>query len=221
MARLICLANSWRPGGRCVAGIDTATGKWVRPIPRQRGAVPEEYTWLNDRYLGPLDIVEMQLEAPTFRTRFQCENCVVRNWDWRRLGRATVADVLKYCIREETVLHSTTKVVEPVQVEQLPPQEWASLALVHVENVLFDRDSREPDRWHAMFSLGRLGPRYHIKLTDPDATRRLNKGQRIKPACLLTLSLTEPIKMSDHPELCYKLVAGVIELGNVSKNDIA
>ena len=49
MAQLICLASSWRPGGRCIAGIDPQTGAWVRPVPFHGGAIPEERIWLNNQ----------------------------------------------------------------------------------------------------------------------------------------------------------------------------
>jgi len=43
---------------------------------------------------------------------------------------------------------------------------------------------------------------------------RLNKKEKIKPECLLTVSLTEPKEFKEYgkPELCYKLVAAVIKL---------
>ena len=214
MAQVICLANSWRDGGRCVAGIDGATGKWVRPVPHHGGAIPEERTWLKGRCIVPLDIVEMRLEPPTFGTRFQCENCEVRNWNWRYVGRADAADVLRYCTSAGQILHSTSKVVEPAQMELLPPERWTSLELVHVRGVVFEPDPNKEHRWHAKFSMGRVGPEYCIGVTDPEATLRLNGGEEIASECLLTVSLTEPIELSQYnkPELCYKLVAGVIEL---------
>lgn len=30
--RIVCLANSWKNHGRCVAGVDLDTGKWIRPV---------------------------------------------------------------------------------------------------------------------------------------------------------------------------------------------
>ena len=113
MARLLCLANSWRPGGRCVAGIDCDSGQWIRPVPLRGGAIPEERTWLNNRCIALLDIIEIALDAPSLDTRFQRENCKLRNWHWRSAGRAVAADVLKYCTTAGTVLHGPSKVVEP------------------------------------------------------------------------------------------------------------
>ncbi len=214
MARLICLANSWRPGGRCVAGIDCATGQWVRPVPFQGGAIREDHTWLGGQCIAPLDMIEMPLEAPTLATRFQRENCRVRNWNWRHVGRAEVADVLAYCTTPERILHSAGKVVEPAEMELLPPPRWTSLELVRVNGVVFERDPRIERRWQARFSLGQRGPEYRLPLTDPEATLRLGAGERIMPHCLLTVSLTAPIEIGQHNtrKLCYKLVAGVIEL---------
>ena len=136
MVQLICLANSWREGGRCVAGIDRQTGVWVRPVPYGGGAIPEERTWLkrtwfSGRFLAPLDVVDLDLEAPTFATRFQSENRRVRTWNWRLVGQVKAAEVLDYCSQAKHVLHGAGRVVEPSQMERLPPEEWTSLQLVH------------------------------------------------------------------------------------------
>ncbi len=82
MTRLICLANSRRDGGRCVAGIDVDTGLWVRPLPPRGGAIPEEKTLLGGRLFTPLDILELDLDPPAFTTHFQCENRQMQNWNW-------------------------------------------------------------------------------------------------------------------------------------------
>jgi hypothetical protein len=31
MVKIICLANSWKHGERCIAGINPDTKKWIRP----------------------------------------------------------------------------------------------------------------------------------------------------------------------------------------------
>ena len=62
--------------------------------------------------------------------------------------------------------------------------------------------------------MGQGGPEYRLPVTDPETTLRLGAGERIAPHCLLTVSLTVPIEIGQYhkPKLCYKLVAGVIEL---------
>ena len=156
----------------------------------------------------------MRLAAPTLATRFQRENCVVQDWNWRRVGRIDAAAVLRYCTRGASVLHGPGKAVEPAHLAALPSEQWTSLELVHVPKVVFTPDPLKEHRWQAEFSLGRFGPKYCFVVTDPEATQRLNAGGQIASECLLTVSLTEPIELGQYhkPPLCYKLVAGVIEL---------
>ena len=208
MTQMICLANSWRPGGRCVAGIDVDTGEWVRPVPPGGGAIPESRTYMQGRYLELLDVVEVDLDEPTLTTRYQRENRAVRNWDWQRVRVATVDEVLEYRSRDRWALHGQGQVVEPSLMEQLPPEQWVSLQLFATTNAAFRLG---PYRWQAYFSVGRAGSRYCISITDPVAAQQLDQGENISAKCLLTLSLTEPVEVYGKPELCYKLVAGVIE----------
>jgi hypothetical protein len=214
MMRLICLANSRRDGGRCIAGIDMATGRWIRPIPPKGGAIQEEKTFLSGNLITPLDIIELELDAPNFNTRYQCENQTVRNWHWRLVDKVKPADVVKYCIKSGRVLFSNSKIVDPADMEKLQPEKWTSLELIHATNVRFEPDPRKTIRWQAKFSSGRYGLPYCLTITDPEITIRLNRKEKIKPECLLTVSLTEPIEFKEYkkPPLCYKLAAAVIEL---------
>lgn len=214
MIRLICLANSRRDGGRCIAGIDADSGQWIRPVPRGGGAIPEEKTFLGGKLFAPLDIIELDVDAPTYTTRYQCENRQLKNWNWRLAGRVDARDVIMYCSQGGLILHGPGKIVEPAELDRLPPVKWTSLQLIHSANVTFEPDPRKTLRWQARFSPGLSGPTYCLTITDPEATIRLNKREKIKPECLLTVSLTEPKELIEFgkPELCYKIVAAVIEL---------
>ena len=118
----------------------------------------------------PLDILELELDPPAFATRFQCENRLMQNWNWRLAGRANAAEVLKYCSKEKNVLHGPGKTVQPSDLQGLPPQKWTSLELVHATNATFEPDPRTPIRWQARFSSGPAGPAYCLSITDPEAT---------------------------------------------------
>lgn len=60
--RLMLLANSAKHHERCLAGIDLATGNWIRPVTnRDSGSVPISRTILNGMPLKPLDIIELEL----------------------------------------------------------------------------------------------------------------------------------------------------------------
>ena len=214
MVDMICMANSWRPPqGRCIAGIDLNTGKWIRPVPADGGSIPERRARANGRKLALLDIIRLDLEPPELDTKYQKENRCIRSWGWEFVRTADVDEVKKY-VRNRRVLHGTSKVVDPDDLAILPPEKWVSLQLVQSDNVLFERNLKKRNRWNAVFSTRALGPRYELSVTDPVATDRLNKGDQIGGNCLLTVSLTEPIALPQYhlPTLCYKLVAGVIEL---------
>jgi len=211
---MICLANSWREHGRCVAGIRQSSGEWIRPVPRGGGAIPTETIQFDGGELALLDMIEMRVRRPQAITRYQIENRELLDPDWEIVDTVEAADVLQYCSKSPTVLHNHSKVVEPSLLEALPPEQWVSLQLVHTTNVVFRQEPRNQSRWLAEFSLSRLGPDYQIKVSDPIATERLNAGVQLSRDCLLTVSLTEPIAFPqfDLPELCYKVVAAVIEL---------
>ncbi len=190
------------------------SGKWIRPIPPGGGPILERHTILRRKYLAPLDVVELDLAKPKFLTRYQRENREVQDWNWRIIDRVEARTLLPYCSRSSTVLYNRAKVVEPSHLEPLDPAHWCSLQLVHVKNVSFIPDARKQNRWQAQFRFGRLNVDYLLSVTDPQVTGRLNNGNRISKDCLLSVSLTEPIELPQYelPELCYKLVAGVIEL---------
>ena len=213
MVDMICMANSWRDGERCIAGIDLNTGEWIRPVPPGGGSIRERRARASGRKLALLDIIRLDLEPPELDTKYQKENRCIRSWGWEFIRTADVDEVKKY-VRNRRVLHGTSKVVDPHDLSILPPEKWVSLQLVQSDNVLFERNPKKKNRWNVVFSTRALGPRYELSVTDPVATDRLNKGDQIGGNCLLTVSLTEPIALPQYhlPTLCYKLVAGVIEL---------
>jgi hypothetical protein len=212
---MVCLANSWRPGGHCVAGIDLDSGEWIRPVPKGARAIPDVATHFGKHDLAPLDVIELEVAAPRVMTKYQRENRIVTSSRWKLVDTLKAADVVKYCDKSSRVLHGTSKVVDPGDLEILPPAQWHSLELRHVSNATYSRDPRKQDKWVVAFSTsGRSSSTFSLSLTDPVVTGRLNDGRKIGPNCLLTLSLTEPIAYTQFnlPELCYKLVAAVIPL---------
>jgi len=215
MVRMVCLANSWRPGGRCVAGIDLETGEWVRPVPKGGSAIPEGATHFGKHDLAPLDVVEVELAPPTLTTKYQRENRVITSKTWTYIETLTPADVMKYCSKGWTMLHGHSKVVEPPVLEALQPSGWTSLELRRLKSISFSPDGKKENRWKADFSIGGLiGTDYSLSLTDPLLTKRLNDGEEVSGECLITISLTEPIALPQFglPELCYKLAAAVMFL---------
>jgi hypothetical protein len=208
---MVCLANSWRPGGHCVAGINRDTGEWIRPVPKGAKAIPDIATHFGTHNLAPLDVIEFEAMQPKSVTKYQRENRIVTSW--KLVGAARAAEIIKYRDESASVLHGTSKVVDPADLDILPPAKWRSLELRQVSNAVFSRDARKKEKWVVSFSTSK-STTFSLSITDPIATEKLNKGGKIGPSCLLTLSLTEPIAYQQFnlPELCYKLAAAVIEL---------
>jgi len=220
MARIICLANSRRPGGRCVAGIDTETGQWVRPVLKGNGAIPDRMTLFGNHQLAPLDIIECDLSAPHLMTKYQRENSIVTSSRFRLMGAVTSSGVLKYCSEKSVILHGHTKVVEPALLDGIAPEQWASLELRRLPRVKFEPDDKKPGRWVASFRAGGTsGASYSLRVTDPVAEERLKGGEDLNGEWLATISLTEPISYPEYnlPALCYKLVAALMPIGNKVK----
>ena len=213
VTRLICLANSKRPDGRCIGGIDYDTGEWIRPVPRDSDAVPDQKCLIDGKFLATLDVIEIEVVQLREIPQFQKENRYIRNWNWSRLGRFPKAKLLPYADESAPILHSTTDRVSPRVLEQLPPNEWSSLQLVRPRKLKYERDHFDQHRWRARFQ-DRARNEYSLKITDPEITRRLEAGETISSDSLLTISLTKPWAPADgsQPERCYKLVAAVIEL---------
>lgn len=212
MTRLVCLANSERPGGRCIAGIDLESGDWIRPVPRDSDAVPDSRCFIEGRFLAVLDVIEMDLVRPKDVPRYQRENRTVKNWNWSIHGRFRRADLLQYCDATSPILHSADDRVSPEVLNQLSPEQWKSLQLVRPRALQFERDYWDERRWRARF---RDAPdnEYYLKVTDPAVTRRLEGGETVSRESILTVSMAKPwTPGSSKPELCYKIVAAVIEL---------
>jgi len=213
MARLVCLANSERPGGQCIAGIDVDTGQWIRPVPRDADALRISRCIIGGKLLEPLHIFQLELDRPKEIPRFQRENRLIKNWNWSIIGRHFKAELLDYCDETSPILHSASDRVSPADLEKLPPERWQSLQLVRARRLKCEHDPRNPIRWRAHFQ-DRDGNEYSLPITDGAIRGRLQCGDRFGGECLLTVSLTKPwlAPNSSQAEWCYKVVAAVIEL---------
>lgn len=213
MARIVVLANSKRPDGQCIGGVDLDTGKWVRPVTASGDGIPVQNCFINGKFLALRDILEVDLSQPRQIAEFQCENRTIRNWNWRVTGRMRRADVQQYIEDATPILHSTSDRVAPDDLRRLSADQWKSLQLVRPNDLEFARHYYDPHRWVAEFK-DADGNYYSLKITDPEATRRLEAGQTISPNSLLTISMAKPWThdAAERPPLCYKIAAAVIEL---------
>lgn len=219
--RIVCLANSRKLGGRCIAGlelIDNRVGSWLRPISdRPHEEVSStELLFADGGSPGVMDVVDIPLLEARPRS-FQQENWLLdpgRNanrvgtlgWD----GLAVLADrPVRLWVNGHSTYHGIHDHI-PLSVAQSLN---SSLCLIYVDGLRLEvfapsaNFGNPAQRVYAQFSYG--GSSYRLRVTDsvyedrylPFANSRHQLGE-----CFLTISLGEPFN-----DFVYKLIAAVVE----------
>jgi hypothetical protein len=219
--RIICLANSRKNNGRCIAGIEnigTKEQKWIRPVSASpTGEIPEPdcaYSLANP--IRVLDVIDVSLLGPSPK-KHQSENWIIaggRPWLYR--GRVDYSDVLAGISTIQNLWadgESSGKGLNDRISESAIDQVSDSLMLIKVEridlevNTVYGAMSGSDIR--ARFHYGKAD--YALKVTDPAYERSFRgkpSGHYPLGPAFLTVSLTEePFK--GH---FYKLVAAIIEI---------
>ena len=210
--QIVILANSFRESARCIAGIDIATGEWIRPV-LVEGAITWSVRNIDGREPELLEIVEISVQGDGPDLGCQPENRLVNNVPWKPISIIPVRDVLKYCESDKIILHNDDDSIEANYFETIPKQQWKSLQLIHPVNTKFSSTSWEgKKKWRGIFQYS-VNKHLNLGLTDPILIERLNRDEEISQDCLLTISLGGPWSRDGiQPKRCYKLIAGVIEL---------
>ena len=219
--RIVCLANSRKLSGRCIAGRELVAdrpGAWVRPVSaRERQEVSEyerQYQDGSDPKL--LDIVDVPLleHRPT---DYQQENWLLDpDYYWTKVDRCAWEDLVQLSEVGGTLwqngFHTYNGTNDKIPLAEAA-RETSSLKLIHVDELrlhVFAPGQAFGDpkrRVQANFQFS--GSNYALRVTDPNVERRYlaqKDGYYDLVECYLTISLSEPFK-----EHCYKLVAAVME----------
>jgi hypothetical protein len=223
---IVCLANSRKLTGRCVAGKEwdgEKPGAWCRPVSaRDRGELTAE-RWYRRTWRDPqlLDLIEVSLLAPR-PSGCQRENHLVdTSVHWRFAGRIVARQLVPALDRpagplwingESTASGHNDKVSAP-----LAEREQYSLVLVQPEQLRITVGIEGADRGNARrrvrghFSLA--GCDYVLAITDPIAEKEIlphpdGFGTELQNP-ILCISLSEKF---DAQNACYKLIAGVMRV---------
>lgn len=225
---MIILTKSKKLGGKCIAGLRTDGGGWVRPVaPSPDGTLfPQHYLLTSGSEAEVLDVVKVELTEPRPEPH-QPENWLVSDRRWRLIARPASEEqrsiLWDHIVSGPTLLGNQSDRIHIRRFEEEPAE--ASLALVIPSKIEWTvgESVRGARQIRAVFKL--KGATYDLAVTDPDWNNRLSrlaegvypltklKSIGLKPSdkFLLTISLGEPFPRY-RPTHHFKLVASVIQI---------
>lgn len=218
---ILCLANSRKLQGRCVAGREMGAdglGRWVRPVSKQPGG---ELSASNRQYEGAIepslgDIITIPIIKVQEKS-YQSENHIIDETKyWLKSGQATFADMAaaverdpdKLWINGHNSFHGMNDKI-PLDLACLLP---SSLRLIEAKNIRLRVQAEQAIfgdnqlKVRAYFAMAEVD--YALTVTDPtiqDQCVAAGSGWYDLGDALLCLSLSEPLR-----GFVYKLVAGII-----------
>ena len=217
--QLVCLANSRKPGGRCVAGKSVSGGEWIRPISaREGGEISDaECRCACGGEAALLDVIEIPLLRAAPHGHQSENHLIASGRKWTRIGALRWEDLPPLADGIETLWVTGSSTIHG-RNDRVPPDKIAecesSLALIRIREITFLVDrfgTRFGNERRSVRAAFRFNERsYNLKLTDPVLEANLlsrNNGEHdFRLDAFLCISLTEP-----HIDgYCYKLVASVI-----------
>ena len=226
--RILCLANSKKMSGRCIAGrevLDTGAGDWIRPISdRPTEEVSEDERQYQDGS-DPrvLDVVDIPLKR-AHPHACQSENWLLDpGWYWARVRQAGWGELQAYVENPTTLWTNGRSTYNGRNDEILRVHADAlthSLHLIRVPAVELrvfapGAEFGNPKR-RVLANLQHRGVPYSFWVTDPVVEREFkarDDGTYSLGESCLCVSLGEPFKKGEE-EYRYKLVAAVIQRAN-------
>jgi hypothetical protein len=231
MRRIVCLANSRKPDGRCVAGKLYAQGKfgaWLRPISIREGEELSEQERLTSKGLEPvlLDVLEFTISKHK-PSSHQPENFVINpQHKFKQVGRISAQELLKVIDRPtnlwimgyQSKTFGKNDLVPPTRISEVSN----SLYLINPHSftiqVVQGTYSLQV-RGHFTY----LGAEYNLRITDPVVEEKFipkGVGEYKIEDVLLTISLAEKLfTVASNPSSSgyYKLIAGVIDISSLGR----
>ncbi|MPZ22941.1 MAG: hypothetical protein GEU28_05240 [Dehalococcoidia bacterium] len=219
VVEIICLANSLKHQGRCVAGLRMDGGGWIRPVSPGDGTLwQHQYTLPDGSEARPLDLLRVEVGRAR-PVAHQPENWTLGDRPWELAGRPTPAAadevMAANLVRDGALFGDSRSRIPFTEFARRPAP--ASLALAVPANIRWvARTTGDARQARTQFTLG--GNDYDLSVTDPLWRQRMERlpdgshswkalGFPEQQRAMLTLSLGEPYE--GH---CYKLVAAVMPI---------
>jgi hypothetical protein len=217
---ILCLANSYKHRGACVAGLRVDGGGWIRPVARTaHGELYPVHYILDDGSCPQLfDLIRISFDGPK-PLPHQPENWLIADEPWQLASRGLRKEFAPLL---EAQLHSRPTLLgdssSRISFDRFAAEPaMSSLALIQPVKLswVIDRTRENAHKARALFELG--GTRYSLPVTDPvwiDTFRALPLGAHPVESCaadpastiLLTISLGEPWEDG----YCYKLATAIV-----------
>lgn len=224
LKRIVCLANSRKLTGRCIAGREwtkeQGAGSWVRPVSARENQEVSEYERQYKDGSDPrvLDIINIPVLEPQPKD-YQTENWLLNpDYYWEKTGAFSRRDLpilvdpiaplwidgpSTYHGRNDRILlESAASVADSLRLIPVDPLTLA----VFNPGEAFGNPKR---RVQGQFS--HANTRYKLWVSDPEYERAyLAKPDGVYNIgeCYLTISIGEPFEGA-----CYKLIAAIIRAG--------
>lgn len=218
--RIVCLANSRKTSGRCVAGKEWGAdrpGPWIRPVssrPTQEVSL-EERRYEDGTDPAVLHITDVPLLGP-IPSSFQIENWLLDpERYWVRVGRLSSGDLVQIVDNPSKLWvndYSTNAGLNDRVPEEEAKKLRGSLYLLKLNSATLSvfapgADFGNPKR-RVQMRFTHRSVEYWLRVTDPiieGAYLKKQDGDFAIGECFVTVSLGEP-----YEGYCYKLVAAVI-----------
>ena len=221
LKRIVCLANSRKLTGRCIAGREwieeQGAGSWVRPVSARENQEVSEYERQYEDGSDPrvLDIINIPVLEPQPKD-YQTENWLLNpDYYWEKTGTLSRRDLPKLVdsiaplwIGGQSTYHGRNDRIWLESADSVSD----SLRLIHVERlnlaVFNPGEAFGSPKRRVQGQFTHAGTGYKLWVTDPEYERAyLAKldGTYDIGECYLTISLGEPFEGA-----CYKLIAAII-----------
>ena len=231
MRRIVCLANSRKPNGRCVAGKLYAQGKfgtWLRPISIREGEELSGQERHISKGLEPalLDILEITISKHK-PSGHQPENFTINpEYKFKKVGQVPADELIKvvdkptnlWIMGYQSKTFGKNDLVPPNRILEVSNSLYLINPHTFTIQVVQGTNSLQV---RGQFSY--LGADYNLRITDPVIEESFipkGIGQYKIDDVLLTISLAEKLfTVAGHPSSSgyYKLIAGVIDVSSLEK----
>ena len=231
MRRIVCLANSRKPDGRCVAGKLYAQGKygaWLRPISIREGEELSEQERQISKGIEPalLDVLEFAISKHK-PSDHQPENYTINSQHrFKKVGQVPADELIKVVDRPtnlwimgyQSKTFGKNDLVPPNRISEVSNSLYLINPHTFAIQVVQGTYSLQV---RGQFSY--LGAEYNLRITDPIVEEKFipkGAGQYKLDNVLLTISLAEKLfTVASNPSSSgyYKLIAGVIDVSSLGK----